>query len=50
LRLLAIRQFQIGKFGDTVNILLGNTHDYADLEKSIAQELPRLEKQQNAVS
>ena len=35
---------------DTVNVLLGNAHGYADLEKSIAQELPRLEKQQKAVS
>ena len=49
-RLLATRQFEIREFGNTLDVLLGNTHLYADLEKSTAQELARLETQQKAVS
>ena len=36
-----------GEFGDTLDVLFGNAHYfYADLEKSTAQELARLETQQ----
>ena len=46
------RQFEIRQFGDTLHVLFGNAHRriYADLEKSTAQELARLETQQKAVS